>query len=847
MKVSLNWAQYDAAVQIVPDDISSLLQKIGAQLGAIEEVIDYRPRYEGIVVAKVVACDKHPGADRLNVCLIDDGGVVTDVERNADGLVQVVCGAPNVRSGLTVAWLPPGTTVPASYDEAEPFMLAARPIRGIVSNGMLASPKELAMSDDHEGILEINAEDVGEDNCQPGTPFSQLYGVSDVVVDCENKMFTHRPDCFGILGVARELAGIQHVAYTSPEWWLQPSQIAAGSSLPLSVAVEDELMVPRFMAVAMENVTVKPSPYWLQAGLHRTGYRAINNIVDLTNYCMHLTGQPIHAYDYDKVKAVSKGEPKLIVRAAVAGETIRLLNGKMVTLEAGTTVIATDTAVVGIAGVMGGADTEVDASTKRIIIEVGTFDMYAIRRTSMQYGLFTDAVTRFNKGQSPLQNDRVLAKMVAEVTAQAGGAVASPVLDERAATVVEKIPVAVSVAFINQRLGSDLTAKDIQTLLQNVEIITTYKDDTLTIQPPFWRRDLILPEDIVEEVGRLYGFDRLPITMPQRPSRATRKDPSLAFASKVRHTLAALGANELLTYSFVHQNLFKKVGQDAGQAFHIRNAISPELQYYRLSLLPSLLDKVHANIKADTSGTMAHKHFALFEINKVHSKNIQDTAEPNIPAEHQHIALVVAADAKTASYHGDVAYYWAAAYVHELLTRLHIPFHLEPITDQEASDPMRAPFASPRTAAVIVGGTLVGYVGEFTTAVESAFKLPAMVAGFELNMAMLRTAQAVRPYQVMPVYPKTEQDITVSVAADLPYRKLQLAFVDALQQAAPRTEMFSQFVLLDIYQADPATVRYTFRLWLARHDRTMQTSEATAIVDAVAVKLKQHCKAERIV
>ena len=400
MKISLNWVKEYAAIKVPQDE---LIAKIGAQLGEIEEIVELSDKYKGIVLAKVVTCEKHPNADKLSICTIDDGGKTKGVKRNGDGLIEIVCGAPNVRAGLLVAWLPPGTVVPVTYDK-DPFTLEAREIRGKISNGMLASASELAISEDHSGILELNPHDG-----KPGDDFANAYFLNDTVVDVENKMFTHRPDCFGILGVAREIAGIQHLPFKSPDWYLDSPKLSASKTLPLDVRVEDTKLVPRFMAVAMNVSNQKNGAIWMQTYLSRVGIRPISPIVDITNYVMHLTGQPLHAYDYDKVKALSNTTPTLIARQAKQGEKLALLNGKMMEFDAPTILIAADEAAVGVGGVMGGADTEVDENTTSIIIEAASFDMYNIRRTSMKYGLFTDAVTRFNKGQSPEQTDRALA------------------------------------------------------------------------------------------------------------------------------------------------------------------------------------------------------------------------------------------------------------------------------------------------------------------------------------------------------------------------------------------------------------------------------------------------------
>ncbi|MDQ5886658.1 MAG: phenylalanyl-tRNA synthetase beta chain, partial [Patescibacteria group bacterium] len=412
MKVSLNLAQEYSNVDLLSIGTETILHKIGSQLGAVEEVIDWGSRYKNIVVAKVISSEKHPNADKLSVCLIDDGGAVKDVVRSTDNLVQVVCGAPNVREGLLVAWLPPGSTVPSSI-EKDPFVLGSRELRGVVSNGMLASARELGISDDHNGILEIEP-----GSAKPGTPLGDLFSLNDTVIDCENKMFTHRPDCFGILGVARELAGINNLTFVSPAWYSLSNIQALPVTSSLSLQSKNQITekVPRFMLQVVENVTVQASNIQRQSDLARLGSKPINTIVDSTNYYMHVTAQPTHAFDYDKVAKLCKGEVTVYPRMAHKGETLKLLNGKTITLTAADIVIATDTQAIALAGVMGGSETEVDEKTKNIIIECATFDMYTIRRTSMRYGLFTDAVTRFNKGQSPYQNPVVLHKIISELS-----------------------------------------------------------------------------------------------------------------------------------------------------------------------------------------------------------------------------------------------------------------------------------------------------------------------------------------------------------------------------------------------------------------------------------------------
>ena len=634
MKISYNWIQEYLDFQL--PSVNDLVLTIGAQLGEVKEVIDLGAKYQKIVVAKILSCQTVPESDHLNICLIDDGGATTDVERNEAGLVQVVCGAPNVREGILVAWLPPGSTVPSSFDH-DPFVLGARKLRGFMSNGMLASPQELGIGDNHDGILEVDFA------CLLGANFAEIYGLNDYIIDIENKMFTHRPDCFGILGVAREISGILGHQFLEPSWYetFVNQLIPYGPELPLIVRNEAPELVPRFMAVAIQGVTVGPSTVWMQTHLSRVGIRPISNIVDTTNYYMYLTGQPLHAYDYDKVKALDNGEgATLIARRVTAGEQLTLLNGKAIEPRIDAIVIATNTEVIGLAGVMGGASTEVDASTKNIILECATFDMYSIRRTSMVHGLFSEAVTRFNKGQSPLQNDRVLeaaAGWICSNSLNVNGATefASHILDESAPGLTVNVPtigtVELTIDFIAVRLGVEFEPGAIQTLLGNVGFIveTESVNDTylLRVAVPFWRTDIALKEDIVEEVGRLYGFDKLPLKLSSRTLTPVTKNDMLQLKNQLRSSLKQAGANEVLTYSFVHGNLLTKVGQNPEQAYKLKNALSPDLQYYRMSLTPSLLEKVNSNIRA------GYGHFALFEFGKCHELGqAEDLTPEGVPS-----------------------------------------------------------------------------------------------------------------------------------------------------------------------------------------------------------------------
>lgn len=838
---------YGSAGDPAPAGVDELVHKIGAQLGGVEETVPFGERFKDVLIVRVVSCESHPNADRLHVCKVDDGGAAEGVERDENSLVQVVCGAPNVRAGMVAAWLPPGATVPSTYGTDDPFVLEARPLRGVVSNGMLASPKELTIGDNHEGILEITVD--SDEEITPGTRFAEAYHLDgDAVIDIENKMFTHRPDCFGWLGVARELEGIQHRPYKSPAWYALDVDFPAIEAEPLELEVANELpeLVPRFVAVALRDVEVKPSPVWLQVDLARVGLRPINNIVDYTNFFMLETGQPLHAYDYDKVKALSEGGKAVLnVRYPHEGEKITLLSGKEVEPRSEAVMIATNKQAIGIGGVMGGGDTEVDENTKNIIIECANFDMYSIRRTAMTHGLFTDAVSRFNKGQSPLQNKAVAAKIVDEIRRFAGGKVASPLIDVNAlpAEMLKRgsvhPPVTVTTSFINERLGWSLSAEEMSTLLGNVEFKVAIEHDKLTITAPFWRTDIEFAEDIVEEVGRLYGYDHLPMELPKRDLAPIAKSADFELKAAIREVLANAGANEVLTYSFVHGNLLDKTGQPRDLAFQVANALSPDLQYYRMSLMPSLLDKAYSNLKG------GHEHFALFELNKVHNLLHADDDE-GLPTEFSMLALLVTASDKAADKAEGAAFYEARTHLDYLAARFGLELEYARI-ESEPDFPLAKPYDLTRSAWVgVKGGERLGIIGEFKAGVLKELKLPKYTAGFEVNPAALRGTGAKADYAALSRFPKVTQDITVRVPSDVLYGDLYnffVAFMHEYKNAAYVTTVQG----MDIYQgSDPHVKHVTFRVTVASYERTLTDDEVNQMLDAAADAAHAQHGAERL-
>lgn len=815
MIISVNWLKKFTDIDVSIDELAML---IGARLVEIEGVENIGEKYKDVVVARVVECKKLEGSDHLNVTKLDDGGVVQGVERDENGLVQVVCGAPNVREGLLVAWLPPRSVVPETYHESEPFILAAKPLRGVVSNGMLASARELDLYDDHTGILEIDKE------AAPGSSFAELYELNDYLLDIENKSLTHRPDAFGVIGFAREIAGIQGKAFITPNWLsvLEAHITPSGSLEVPAVQIDDALLSSRFQMVALAGVNeASQSPVQLQTYLARSGMRPVNALVDVSNYLMLLTGQPSHAYDYDKLKAVAGDDFTVRVRSGRSGEKLTLLDDKDIELSEADVVVAAGDTAIGLAGIMGGQSTLTDSSTQSVLLEVATFDLYRMRSSQMRHGIFSEAVTRFTKGIPAPLGGPVLTEAVRMLGVYTGATPASAVAEDYPVPFAP-ITVRVSEAHINATLGTQFAAEDIAELLENVGFTVQFNGLAAVVEVPYWRQDIHIPEDIIEEVGRLAGFDTINLTLPRRDFVAVTPTDFDMFRSRLRSLFVRAGANEVLTYSFVHGDLLEKAGIKISNSYKIVNSISPELQYYRQSLMPSLLNQVSPNSKA------GYDTFALFECNKVHQKDAGLTDEA-VPVEEDRLALVL-----TDTKQQGVAYYQAKSLLDYALKTFAIEVLYRPFGDTH-DDALSAPFEPKRSAHIIdvQTGELLGVIGEYKRSVQKNFKLSSYAAGFELNMRALQALAAKTSGQYKPLsrYPGTERDVCFQVADSITYAQVEQAARTAL---AGYDSLITTLNPLDLYQAEGSvTKNITLRFGVTSYANTITNEEVNAVINSV--------------
>ncbi len=823
MIVSINWLKKFTDIDLSIDELATL---IGARLVEIEEVVDLGAKYKDVVVAKVVEAAPVPDSDHLNLCKIDDGGKVDGVERDENGLVQVVCGAPNVRKDLFVAWLPPKTVVPETFNDDEPFVLGARKLRGYMSNGMIASPRELDLYGEHEGILEIDVD------AKPGDSFAELYELNDYLLDIENKSLTHRPDCFGLIGLAREISAIQGKAFQTPDWYaaLQPVLGAKTAELAApTVKISDASICARYQAVVLADTdTTVESPVLIKSYLSRSGMRPVSAAVDITNYLMLVTGQPLHAFDYDKlIKVSSTGKPDIEVRSAIDGEKLALLDGRTIEMSGDDIVIAAGETPIALAGAMGGAETEIDSTTKNILLESATFNLYRLRNTQFRHGIFSEAITRFTKGQPAALTAPVLASAARMMMASNSAKLASEIIDCYPAE-IENQPITVDEKSVNELLGTNANASEIEKTLTDIG----YEIAGDKATAPFWRTDIHIKEDVVEDFGRINGFDSIEPVLPLRNFRAVEPKTYTKLADRIRQILSSIGANEVLTYSFVHGNLLKKVGQNPDNSYRLVNAISPDLQYYRQSLTPSLLEKAYMNLDA------GYGTFGLFEINKIQQQKFGLDNE-NVPVERTNVGMILT------SKENKISFYDAKSAVKELMNRLGITVNFVPVDDDSA---MTSPYEKLHSAKIVLSADesiSLGICGEIRAATKRDMKITDDIAGFELDFDKIlqETPENSINYTDLSRYPSAKRDMTFQIASEQAYQNLYQLIETNLSATGLRYAIEP----ISIYQGDDKAIKnISFRLNLNATDRTLTGDEVAIVIDKISHDVDEKLNAKVI-
>ena len=545
--------------------------------------------------------------------------------------------------------------------------------------------------------------------------------------------------------------------------------------------------------------------------------KPVSPIVDATNRIMLMTGQPLHAFDFDKFASLGNpADVRIGVRLARDAEKLTLLDEKEITLNSNDIIITSSDIPVALAGAMGGESTKIDEHTKRIIIEAASFSLYNLRKTQMAHGIFSEAITRFTKGRPAFDLEPAIAATYTEFTKLGGVALTSALdtdpslfTDQAENTIVE-----VSVADINSILGSDYSTELIIRTLENTGFkVENSEGDILKVVVPHWRTDIHIKEDIVEEVGRLLGFDNLPINFPLRPFICPKTDPMLELKSNLRTILSdRLGANEVLTYSFVSKALQEKTGENPEDSYQIVNSISPELECFRQSLIPSLLDKILGNEK------LGYKDFTLYEINQF-SKKSWGLNDENVPMIQTELGITTFGD-----------YYRIKHILSELASSLALGFEIRPIDSSNVLEPLHA-------GAIYLGGVLVGELGEVKASVLKRFKLAQTISALRLNLEPLLSAEKQQKTSIkLSKFPFVSRDLTFQVSQATNYRDVESAIKAVLSQISGIIYILKPVSIFRKPNGDQKNL--SFHLEVASETKTLESGEISGIIEQITNSLK---------
>lgn len=812
MKISTNYIRKYLDFNL--PDIKTLANVVGEQLGALEEEpVDLDNKYKDIIVVKIVQVSKVEGSDHLSLVKIDDHGK-TNQQRDSEGLIEVICGANNVQLGGKAIYLPPGAILPCTYGK-ENLKISSKKILGYLSHGMLASSFELDLNNNHDGILLL------DDQVAIGTSLLDYLELNDYILDIENKMFTHRPDCFGLIGVARELSGIFNHKFKSPDWYLNPKinpKIKIDKKYTLKLKIDQKELVPRFSAVVLSNVNIKPSPELIQSYLMRSGIRPINNIVDITNLVMLETGQPMHAYDLDKLKV---NHQEVVLEAAKNSScdlTLDLINGKKIKLDNQDLVILNDQNPVALAGIMGGSQTQIDQNTQNILLEAANFDMYSVRRSGMKHGIMSDSLTRFTKGQNPFQTILALYRAINLIYEQNPDLILSSNIADLNLIPNEIIKneslsssLTINYKDINRILGSNYSLESVAKMLTNVEFKVKIKKNELIIKPPFWRTDIQINEDIVEEIGRLGGFGKIPLQEVPRVAKYLPKNKLFSLKDQLRLILKSAGANEILTYSFVSKKLLELANQDTNHAYEISNSISPDLNYYRLSLISSLIAQISKNIRDGFSP------FVLYEFAKIYNFNQEDPKQNN---ETNLLGLIFSSKEKMEG----SPFYRSRKYLDYIFKQLHLELPeiipLEDYPNTQVIQDYLGPYIPKRTGVLVKDQKIIGIIGEFQDDVLNLLKASKYTSGLELFLDKLLELNPYETYEPISKYPLVKQDITFE--SEKSYHQVSKHCQECFMKVLPEDVKVS-IKLASLFKKDDSTKgqNFSFNLEFSSQSRTL--------------------------
>lgn len=742
MKVSYDWLSSMIELPEDPSELAREFIRTGTEVEAIETVGE---AFDHIVTAQVLSKEPHPDSDHMWVTMVDVGAANVDAEGNAEPL-QIVCGAQNFETGDHIVTAMIGAELPGD------IKIKKSKLRGVVSMGMNCSARELGLSGDHTGIMIL------PEDAPVGVPFAQYQGTADTVLDCE--ITPNRPDCLSMIGIAREVGAIY-----DRDFHVDMPRIEAesGEATDASVSVElaDEGLCDRYVARVVRNVKVGPSPDWLVQRLNACGIRTHNNVVDITNYVMMLTGQPLHAFDLGAFEE-RDGKRSVTVRAAREGEVFRTLDDVERTLSAGMALIATGEegeTPVALAGVMGGMDSEVTDATTDLLIESACFNAGRTSHTSRDLALISDASIRFERQVDETGCVEVANLACALVEKLAGGEVAPGFVDVYPSPRSVE-PVELRLARVHGLCGAPIEPSFIERALTRLGCSVTARgegeDVVFSVVPPSFRPDLPREIDLIEEILRLWGMDRVEATIPAAKNHIGGLTRAQRLTRKVGQVLRSCGLNETMNFAFAAPGDLERIGmtQDGrGCAVELMNPLVAEQTEMRRSLIPGLLQSVEFNIKHSTANVQLYEIGTLFF----------GRENASAPKERESVAGVLSGSM------GDVMWNYkpmplrffdGKGVVEELLSQLRVPKVRFRVAEGEGYA-----FLQPgRCAEVLSGGTVLGWVGEIHPDARDVYGIDIPVVAFELNLeALLDIAGSQEAYREFSQFPSVEHDLAIVV------------------------------------------------------------------------------------
>jgi phenylalanyl-tRNA synthetase beta chain len=795
VRIPVRWLREFVNTPAGPRELAERLTMAGIEAAVVAEGAS---ALAGVVIAEILDVRPHAAGGTLSVCEVSTGA-----ER-----YRVLCGAPNVRPGARAAFAPPGATLPGGR------RVDVATIRGTVSEGMLCSEAELGAGEDASGILLL-----GPDAPVGGDLVAHL-GLDDTILEVE--VTPNRPDCLSIVGVAREVAAVAGGRFRPPDTAVR--EAAGLTTAAWRITIDDPELCPRYAARLIEGVTIGPSPAWLAQRLRAVGLRPINSVVDVTNYVLWEMGHPLHAFD-----AARLTDRHVVVRRARPGETLVTLDGQSRALAESMLVIADAAHAVAVAGVMGGANTEVGDATRAVLLESAYFQPGSIRRTARALGLSTEASYRFERGADieGLRDalDRA-ARLVAEL---AGGRVAAGVLDAYPAP---RRPVALSLRTerIRRVVGACPPAAVVGDILRSLGFPATERDGGFDVAVPSFRRDVAIEDDLVEEVARVWGYDRIPSTLPAGPLVLTRRPPQLVARDTVRRALAAAGCQEAVTLSLIDPAHLRHLGIDPADpgVVRLQNPLAADRSVLRPTLLMGLLEAVATNVRRQAPDVR------VFEIGRV----FEGRGSGELPREETRVAIA------WTGLRASRAWYAARARADVF----DVKGAVETIVEALGRGEVRVvPAASPyleddRGATVLVHGAPVGILGELHPAVQQAFELPAPVFVAELGLdRLLDLPGAVAQHRRLARFPGVQRDLAVVVSTDVPAADVSRA-IEAIEVSWLRRAS-----LFDVYegaQVGPGRKSLAYGLLYQADDRTLTDAEVNRAHAEVVERLRRELGAE---